>query len=149
MKFVPSFRLFSQRVFTALIAVVCVAYLWQRYSEGHLWSVDDVYSLAIPVALFPIFIWLVFVPKALEISENRFTVEYRFRTVREIEWTELRYWGYAGFGVFCLQFNSIPTFQIALFAFAPSQRGLFIDFLSRRFPQCKARAWVGTKGIRW
>jgi hypothetical protein len=104
--------------------------------------------LAIPIGILPIFVWFAFVPKLLEISDSHFTVQHRLKGVRQIAWSELKFWGYAGL-VFCLQFNTPPTLQIALFAFPRTERVQLRDFLSSRFPQRKARAWIGTKGIRW
>ena len=149
MQLTPGIWLFSRTVLGGLVAITCLAYLWQGYYEEHWWSVDYGYGLAIPIAIVALFMWFAFVPKKCQILDDRFVIQFHFGPRREVNWDRLKYWGNTGHATFCLQFSEPPTLQIALFAFPKSQRQQFVDFLTSRFPERKAKAWIGTRGYRW
>ena len=149
MQMQPNFWRFACYVFGALAVATVASYFLQGWYEGHWWTTDYLYSLAIPIVAAPIFIWFAFVPKTLEVSEGRLSIQFPFRAAHEIGWNELKYWGFAAHGTFLLQFKERATFQLLLFAFPSSQRQYLVDFLVRRFPECKARLWLGTLGFRW
>jgi hypothetical protein len=149
MQFTPSIWLFSRLMVGGIIAAICLSYLWQGYYEGHWWSAGYVFSLAVPVIVFPLFVWFAFVPKELSASNDSLAIHFYFRRKHVLGWSDLQYWGnQAAFLVFYLKFKGLPTFQIALFAFPSNQRRQLLNFLENHYPERKAKSWVGPWGFR-
>jgi hypothetical protein len=148
MKFQPSVRLFLWTVLVWLMVADVCGYLWQGLFENFWWSPGYILSLAIPTILVPCILWVMFVPRQMDVSDDRLRIRSILRGDQEIGWKELKAWGNGGEGIFMLQFRDRSTFQIALFAFPREQRRQFIDFLNNRFPQRKARIWLGPWGFR-
>ena len=111
-----SFWTFSRYVLGVFGAVKIAGYLWQGWYQGRWWTVGYMCSLTIPIIAVALFIWFVFVPRNLELSEDRLTIQFPFRAPRELSWNDLRYWGSGADGILLLQFKGWATYQLFLFA---------------------------------
>lgn len=145
MKLKPSLWLFLRNTLGVLIAAIFFTWL---YHANRRWSFGETLSFALLMVLAPCFLWLAFVPSKLEVSDESLHIRFAFRRDQTIDWSDLRFWGNGGQATFLLQFSNRGTIQIALFAFPRSQRKQLIDFLTSRFPQQKARGWLGVRGFR-
>lgn len=132
-------------------SLVCIAisYFWQGYRDGYWWPANYIYSIAIPIALLASIVWMMFVPRQLELSDTSLVIQYPLRSIHVTEWSKLKCWGRGNGGILLLQFTTGKTFQIALFAFPRKQRRRLTDFVNKRFPERKAHIWLATKGSRW
>jgi hypothetical protein len=147
MTLTPSPWLFLRTVLGSLVAIFTISYFWQGYHQGHWWSPDYIFSLSIPVLIIACVVWGAFVPLDFAVSEECLTIRFAFRRRRNIGWDKLRLWGSGGEATFLLKFANHGTFQVGLFAFPRSQRRWLKDFLASRFPQRKARGWLGLWGF--
>ena len=92
-------------------------------------------------------VWVMFVPVQLEFDRAELAIRYLFGRSRTIPWYELELYS-PGNNVFMLQFEG-QSFQIFSDAFAGRDWHQLIDFLSTRFPECKADGWAGASLFRW
>lgn len=142
----PCFWRFSSYIIAILIVILLIVFYYQGYVIGNRENANAALSLIIPTILLPLFIWIVFVPEKLSYSDNEITIKMRFGQLNTIGWTDLKYYG-TGRGVFLLEFNDCPTFQIFSIAFPTNQWAQFTTFLGNRFPEREAKGWVGTNGF--
>lgn len=144
----PSFLRSSCAVLIAIAAVSVLPYLWQGYYEHHWWSRGYMLSLLVPAVFCVFAVWLMFVPVRLEFDDTHFTIQLPLRRPHTLPWEELKYYG-PGQNVFMIQFAGREAFQIFARAFPRDQWRLLTNFLSDRFPDCKASGWIGPFMFKW
>ncbi|HEY5813354.1 MAG TPA: hypothetical protein VIT23_11975 [Terrimicrobiaceae bacterium] len=120
-----------------MVGVTVVGYLWQGYHEHHWWTCGYIVSLLIPFTIAQIAVSLMFVPTRLEFSETQFTIQFPFRRLYTLEWTDLEYHG-PGENVFIIQFSGVGRFLIFAQAFHRSEWRMLMNFLSTTYPKRKA-----------
>jgi hypothetical protein len=98
-------------------------------------------------AFFFAFVWIAFVPMQLEFDRVELTIRYLLRRSRTTPWSELELYG-DGRGTFMLQFEG-QTYQIFSAAFSSRDWWQLTNFLSTRFPECKADGWAGASLFKW
>ncbi len=143
----PSVLLFLRTVWGGMLLVTVAGYFWQGMVENLWWSFDYVISMLIPFTVMPLFLWFMFVPKEIVISDRFVVITFSLRSARRFEWNGLRYWGDNVHLMFVLQFTNSRTQQLALFAFPKDQQQQFKKFVKGRFPKRKARGWFADQGF--
>jgi hypothetical protein len=134
---------------TFVLALLAVAtYFWQGYHEDHWWTRDYMLSLLIPFGIAPLIVWFLFVPSRLEFSDSEFTIQFPFRPLHTLDWSDLKYYG-SGENVFMIQFASVGTFQIFSQAFRRGEWRMLKNFLSSTFPDRKASGYFGDRMFKW
>jgi len=144
----PSFLRCAAWVTLALAVVTVVAYFWLSYRENHWWTHGYMLSLLIPFGIAVLIVWLMFVPARLEFSDSEFIIQFPFRPLHTLNWSDLQYYG-SGENVFMIQFASVGTFQIFLQAFRRSERRMLKNFLATTFPDRKASGYFGDRMFKW
>ncbi|MBB6244271.1 hypothetical protein [Rhodanobacter sp. MP1X3] len=144
----PNFYRCVTWVFSAILVLATIGYLWQGYGEGDWWTRDYIFSMLIPIAIAPLAVWLMFVPSQLEFSDSQIIIKFRFRPLYELSWSNLKYYG-SGQSVFMIQFVGYGTFQIFPQAFHRSDWLLLKNFLSSTFPEKKASGYIGNRMFKW
>lgn len=143
----PSFIRCAFAVAVSLLFVSAIAYFLDRYQETN-WPREYMLTLLIPFAIAPTLVWFMFVPKRLEFSETQFTIQFPFRPLHTLDWSDLEYYG-AGENVFMIQFASIGTFQIFGQAFRRNDWRLLRNFLRSTFPDKRASGSIGDWMFKW
>jgi hypothetical protein len=136
------------KTLTTLLVVSSAAYLWDGYYDGKWWDVGYIESLSIPLVIFPVIVWFMFVPKRLEYSESDFVIDRRFAKICTLPWSQLRYYG-PGNNVFMIQFEGRQAFQLFAGAYGRSEWAAFLAFLSNRFPHQRASGYLGARMFKW
>jgi hypothetical protein len=144
----PSFLRCVIWVTSVLTVFVVITYIWQGYRENHWWTPRYMLSLLIPFGIAPIFVWVMFVPSRLEFSDSAITIQFPFRPLHTLDWSDLQYYG-PGPNVFMIQFASVGTFQIFPRAFRRSEWRMFKNFICTTFPDRKASGFVGDRMFKW
>jgi hypothetical protein len=132
----------------ALALVTAFAYFWQGYRENHWWTRDYMLSLLIPFSIAPLVVWFMFVPSRLEFSDSEFTIQFPFRPLHTLNWSDLQYYGF-GENVFMIQFAGVGTFQIFPQAFRRGDWRMLKNFLGSTFPDRKASGYFGDRMFKW
>ena len=140
----PSFLRCATWVILALAVVTGLAYFWQGYRENHWWTRDYMLSLLIPFSIAPLVVWFMFVPSRLEFNDSEFTIQFPFRPLHTLNWSDLQYYGF-GENVFMIQFASVGTFQIFPQAFRRGEWSMLKNFLATTFPDRKATGSFGDR----
>ena len=142
----PSLSRTILRVLLSVLAVTVLGAVIQRWQTGYWWEAGYDASLAIPVTLFPLAVYFMFVPRRIEWSSSEFFIRTWGRT-ETFPWERLFAYG-SGRGVFMLQFSGSATFQIYSGAFEPAQWRELRQFLVTTFPTKQSRFWIGPRAIR-
>jgi hypothetical protein len=131
-----------------LALVTAFGYFWQGYRENHWWTRDYMLSLLIPFSIAPLVVWFMFVPSRLEFSDSEFTIQFPFRPLHTLNWSDLQYYGF-GENVLMIQFAGVGTFQIFPQAFRRGEWRMLKNFLATTFPDKKASGYFGDRMFKW
>jgi hypothetical protein len=145
---VPSFSRSTIKVLLMLLACIFADWLWNAYHDHKWWPSGYVVSMAIPLTLFPLAMWFMFVPREMAYSDEELVLKTWPASRFQMPWTELKLYG-PGEGTFMLLFEGRQAFQIAGVAFPQSDWQEFTEFLSKRYPDKLASGEICGKLFRW
>jgi hypothetical protein len=144
----PSFLRAAASVLAVMVVVTTAAYFWQGYHQNLWWSRGYFVSLLIPFAIAPIVVCVAWVPLQFEFSETELTIQFPFRPLRTVPWSDLQYHGRGG-GLYGLQFHTSGTFTFYPAALPRREWRLFKNFLLTAFPERKASGFIGARLFQW
>jgi hypothetical protein len=129
------------------VALFIVLSQWQSFRQGHWPDIRAICSFSIPIVLAPILVWLMFVPRLLEYSDEEINLRTLLRK-GSYRWRMLDAYG-PGRGVFMLQFTGDSgAYQIMSSAYSNEEWSTFRNFLETRFPDQRTSFSIGGKLIR-
>jgi hypothetical protein len=128
-------RIFISIDFFLLIAIV-VGYFQQGYMDGIWWTTGYICSFSVALVVTPLLVWLIWVPRVLEYSQNHIRVVTILRESLQ-PWNHVKSYGY-GTGIFTLRFkHEFQGYQIWSKAYSNSDWSQFTDYLENRLPDCE------------
>jgi hypothetical protein len=128
------------------VALVIVLSQWKSFHQGHWPGIGTTCSYSIPIILFPILVWFMFVPRVLEYSEDEINLR-TFLREGSYRWKSLDAYG-PGPGVLMIQFAGEAAYQINGGAYSKEEWSTFRNFLETHFPDRKTSFSIGGRLIR-
>src|SRR4051812_29121169 len=119
---------------TSILAIAAFGAATMRWQSGH-WPATDFYiSFAAVAAAFPLVLWVLHVPKFIELTDDSFTIAQPFTQLISVSVDDLEYYGQT-VAYFRMQLRGHPSLRIFSRGFPREQwRGL-IRQLESRFPE--------------
>lgn len=133
-----------------LTAVTVGGYFFEGYVNHHWWSLNYIWSFAIPFSLAVALQYVIYVPYRVAWDRETIEIDTWLRGSFSAPWSQLSHWGSPGM-TFTLEFGSIfgngRTFQIALNYFTPDSVRAFRDYLATNHSPQQANFWIGRHGV--
>lgn len=135
------------RAYSRLFLCGAVMLAFAAALQGKEWNQSYWLALIAIVFLFPLLVWVMFVPHAIEWSDTHCVVRTRFHGPLAFAWEQLVGFG-NGRGCFLLQFQGARQFAIHSGAFDRARWKEFTAFLRHAYPKKECRGWVRPQGFR-
>jgi len=142
----PSFFRCAPAVAIEFILWIIVVFAWHLLGDHASGGIARAMAFTaiwlIPLPIFVIAVWFMFVPSELEFSSTELVVRSRMGRYQVLPWDGLRYYGH-GNNVFMIEFEGMQTIQIFSFPHPRSEWRQLRSFLDIRYPHNKASLWLG------
>jgi hypothetical protein len=111
---------------------------------------NDILSNAVvPCTIFGIFVAVMFTPREITWNEKSVLIRALFPGSGDFEWRRLEAWSPTMRGVFLIKFEEKQSFQISPAGYRSDEWKSFLSMMQQRFPEKKARFWIGASPIRF
>ena len=126
---------------TSILAIAVFGAVTMRWQSGH-WPAAEFYiSSAAVAAAFPLVLWVLHVPRFIELTDDSLTIAQPFTRPITVSVDDLEYYGQT-VAYFRMQLRGHRSLRIFSRGFPRDQWRSFMQELESRFPERYASVWV-------